>query len=318
MARKTPSKPKKVAAKAKAKPKPAAKPRPKAPANPPKPPAPPPRYSKTDVIRIDSYLHDAERAQGGAQLARQMHDAAKAIELEKKRDTLLRLATELYLANPGSVWPECEFPRPGTEKPKESGDLKAENEDLRQRILNQEMRAIALGQEIRLKHLEEYARRAAGSPDFQDKVARAKNPHQAAFLSAFAQCGTVGKAAQMAQVSRRSHVNWMRDDADYPVLFGEAKAEACDRIEAEMARRGIEGVHKPVFHRGELCGVIVEYSDTLLAMLANGWMPEKYRLRARIDTNVTDARERRKDLAKLSDDELDQYNALLEKLEAES
>ena len=37
-----------------------------------------------------------------------------------------------------------------------------------------------------------------------------------------------------------------------------------------MRRRAIEGVDKPVFYMGEECGYITEYSDTMLAMLANG------------------------------------------------
>jgi hypothetical protein len=34
---------------------------------------------------------------------------------------------------------------------------------------------------------------------------------------------------------------------------------ACDAIEAEMRRRAIEGVQKPVFYKGEVCGYMTEY-----------------------------------------------------------
>ena len=73
-----------------------------------------------------------------------------------------------------------------------------------------------------------------------------------------------------------------KEDAEYAEAFKESHQEACDNIEAEMRRRAIEGVQKPVFYKGEVCGYITEYSDTMLAMLANGFMPEKYKQKAEI------------------------------------
>ena len=88
---------------------------------------------------------------------------------------------------------------------------------------------------------------------------------------------------------------------------------ACDAIEAEMRRRAIEGVQKPVFYKGEVCGYITEYSDTLLAMLANGYMPEKYKQKARVEADAeVAAREVTRDgLRRLTHEELVQYEALL-------
>ena len=39
----------------------------------------------------------------------------------------------------------------------------------------------------------------------------------------------------------------------------------------------MEGVRKPVFYQGAICGSVREYSDTLLMFLMKGAMPEKYR-----------------------------------------
>jgi len=43
------------------------------------------------------------------------------------------------------------------------------------------------------------------------------------------------------------------------------------------ASAAIEGVDKVVFYKGQLCGTVKEYSDTLLAMLAKGFLAEKYK-----------------------------------------
>ena len=53
--------------------------------------------------------------------------------------------------------------------------------------------------------------------------------------------------------------------------------EACDALEAEARRRAVEGVRKPIYCQGEICGTVREYSDTLLFFLLKGAMPEKYR-----------------------------------------
>src|SRR4029453_18592319 len=107
------------------------------------------------------------------------------------------------------------------------------------------------------------------------KGSKGTSVKQAAFLAAYSKTGVVTLAAKMAEIDRRSHSFWLHNDKDYPALFQEAHAAACDNIGAEMRRRAIEGVQKPVFYKGEVCGYITEYSDTMLAMLANGFMPEK-------------------------------------------
>ena len=94
----------------------------------------------------------------------------------------------------------------------------------------------------------------------------------------------------------------------------EAHAVACDTIEAEMRRRAIDGVDKPVFYKGQQCGTVKEYSDMLLAMLANGAMPEKYKQKTKIEAEVTTSREVvRAGLRKLTDQELAEYERLVAK-----
>ena len=48
-------------------------------------------------------------------------------------------------------------------------------------------------------------------------------------------------------------------------------------MEREAARRAYHGVEEPVFHKGEVCGSIRKYSDTLMIFLLKARRPEVYR-----------------------------------------
>ena len=98
-----------------------------------------------------------------------------------------------------------------------------------------------------------------------------------AFLAAFSEVGTVTRAAEIAGVCRKSHTNWLKADPDYVEAFALAEQQACDRLEQEARRRAVEGVDKPVYQQGKKCGVVREYSDTLLIFLMKGAMPDKYK-----------------------------------------
>ena len=56
-----------------------------------------------------------------------------------------------------------------------------------------------------------------------------------------------------------------------------------------------EGVQRPVSYKREICGYFTEHSDTMLAMLANGYMPEKYKQKTRFDAEEPLGRWRRLD-----------------------
>jgi len=122
-----------------------------------------------------------------------------------------------------------------------------------------------------------------------------------AFLTAFAELGTLTHAAARVGTDRSSHYYWLRNDPDYAGLFEEASQRANDALEREMRRRAIEGVDKPVFHNGKVVGSIREYSDTLLIFALKGSMPSKYR--ERIDITVDVASEVRRVASELGLDE---------------
>lgn len=132
-----------------------------------------------------------------------------------------------------------------------------------------------------------------------------------AFLSAYSQCGNITRATEITNVSRASHYKWMKEDEAYQKYFEEATEEAAERMEAEARRRAVEGTDKPVFYQGAQCGVIREYSDTLLMFLLKGAKPEKYKDRVETENknvNIT------KDLSELTPEERQKRIAeLLEK-----
>jgi hypothetical protein len=110
--------------------------------------------------------------------------------------------------------------------------------------------------------------------DIEDKTLQHK---KRAFLEAYSQTGNITRAAEISEVSRQSHYEWLKDDSDYPAAFKEADEKASERLEAEARRRAVEGTSKPVFYQGMVCGAIQEYSDTLLMFLLKGAKPQKYR-----------------------------------------
>lgn len=105
------------------------------------------------------------------------------------------------------------------------------------------------------------------------------HPKKLAFLAAYAELGNVSAAAKSAEIARRTHYQWLKNDGQYAQDFAEAHANACESLEAEARRRAVEGYEEPVFHKGEVCGTVQKYSDTLLIFLMKGAMPEKYRER---------------------------------------
>ena len=112
------------------------------------------------------------------------------------------------------------------------------------------------------------------------------NANQRAFLAAYAKCGNITTAAEIAKVDRSRHYRW-RENPEYAEAFGLATEEAAQRLEAEARRRAEEGVEEPVFYKGKKCGVIRKYSDTLLIFLLKGAMPDKYK--ERTSTELTGA-----------------------------
>ena len=103
------------------------------------------------------------------------------------------------------------------------------------------------------------------------------HPAKRAFLSAFAYCGRIRRAALEAQVNWRMHYHWLRADPAYAEAFEQAKGLAADFLEDEAIRRATEGVQRAVYYKGTQVGEETLFSDTLLIFMLKGMRPEKYR-----------------------------------------
>ena len=112
----------------------------------------------------------------------------------------------------------------------------------------------------------------AGESDFTDA--------QRSFLAVYGKMGVVKRACKVAQVARSSHYEWMEKNPAYRRAFEEAQEDAADTLEAEVYRRAVKGVRKPIgWYKGVAGGFVREYSDLLLMFRLKALRPEKYRER---------------------------------------
>ena len=119
----------------------------------------------------------------------------------------------------------------------------------------------------------------------QDSSAQTKKP---SVIAAFKRTCNVSEACRIAEVERSTHYAWLKSDPAYKEEFESSRDEAAQILEDEAVRRAEQGVDEPVFYKGEVCGSVRKYSDTLLIFLLNGAMPDKYkRERAQLDINVS-------------------------------
>lgn len=118
------------------------------------------------------------------------------------------------------------------------------------------------------------------------------------FLEALAKRGNITESAAAAGVARRTVYQWRDADPEFASAWDDALEQAADAMEAELWRRAVEGVEKPIYQQGMQVGTVREYSDTLLIFRLKGARPEVYR--ERIDNRHSGS----VDLKGLSDDEL--------------
>ena len=81
-----------------------------------------------------------------------------------------------------------------------------------------------------------------------------------AVLSAFKKCASVTKACEIADISRSSFYEWLKEDPEFKAAYEAAREEAVQVLEDEAIRRATIGG-----------------SDTLLIFLLKAARPQKYR-----------------------------------------
>jgi hypothetical protein len=106
---------------------------------------------------------------------------------------------------------------------------------------------------------------------------------------------TSSEAAGLAGVNKRTPTDWRKVNKEFAAQCQRAAAEGVAHLAKEARRRAVEGVRKPVLHKGkqvfvfdETSGDIVplfenSYSDTLLMFLMKSRDPENYDDRVRAE-----------------------------------
>lgn len=107
-------------------------------------------------------------------------------------------------------------------------------------------------------------------------LARLRDPRQRAFVESFCRYGRISAASKKTKIDRARHYSWLRSDAVYREAWKWAEEVRRANIEDEIYRRGVEGWLEPVYHQGDRCGYVRKYSDSLLKLLAQAEMPDKY------------------------------------------
>jgi hypothetical protein len=146
--------------------------------------------------------------------------------------------------------------------------------------------------------------------------------NQCSFLLAYIELfGQIRAAAKCADIHWSTHFHWLTEDAKYREAFELAKECAKYTRLSEAYRRASEGNQRPVFYKGEICGHVQEYSDTLMNTFINGDFPESYG-KSTTETRVKEDRdkeilERFPGREQLTDEELDLIIAHAKKLKEE-
>jgi plasmid stabilization system protein ParE len=100
---------------------------------------------------------------------------------------------------------------------------------------------------------------------------------QPKFLETLLETPNVSEACRAANISRVRAYAVKAEDPVFAQAWEDALESSTDDLAAECYRRARHGTEKPVFHMGQECGRIREYSDTLAIFLLKSHRPEVYR-----------------------------------------
>lgn len=109
------------------------------------------------------------------------------------------------------------------------------------------------------------------------------------FLAELLNAPNVAEACRVAGIDRTTAYNHKHADPDFSAAWDSAIELSMDKAEAELYRRAVEGVEKPVYQGGELVGHLQEYSDTLLIFMLKSRRRATYGDRLALEFDLTSA-----------------------------
>ena len=134
------------------------------------------------------------------------------------------------------------------------------------------------------------------------------------FLEALSHNGNISMSARMIGMSRSTILKFAQKNPSFRVAMNEAIEEARDFALGELLRRGVRGWDEPVWYRGEEVGTIRKYSDSCLIRYVQAHFPQfRHDQETQVETESLIPDEA--DLTRLSDEELEQLEYILVKLE---
>lgn len=104
-----------------------------------------------------------------------------------------------------------------------------------------------------------------------------------AFCAVLAETCNVGKACKAVGMGRTTAYDWRDSDPEFAEAWDIAMKRGVIALEDEAHRRAFEGVEEPVFYRGDECGTVRKYSDTLSIFLLKAHNPDKYRENSKVE-----------------------------------
>lgn len=102
------------------------------------------------------------------------------------------------------------------------------------------------------------------------------------FIAALEITGRVDLSLKEASAAKGWVYRWRDKDLDFAAEWQRAYSIGREQLKDEAYRRAYEGVAEPRFHKGEICGHVQKYSDTLLMFLIKQSDPS-YREHFQID-----------------------------------
>jgi len=96
------------------------------------------------------------------------------------------------------------------------------------------------------------------------------------FLEYLAQGVSIAKSIKLTGCSQSLVYNERTSNPEYAKKWDEARCKGAYALEEEAWRRAVEGVPEDIYHRGQVVGTRINYSDTLLIFLLKGLFPERY------------------------------------------